>query len=813
MYKKYLKTAIRNFLKNRNLFVINIIGLCLGITSALLIFMYVAYETSYDKFYPQSERIFRLTMEWITGDSEDKYCSVPGSFGLLLKNEYPEIQEVVRLRGVSSLVTHYSTLQYDQTKLFTDKIFYADSVYFKVFQHQFIRGAPINALTEPNTIVITESVAEKLFGNEDPINKTLQYDWNYQMNYARVTGVIKDMPVNTHLPFDALISFCSNDLPERYDEALIGAHLYTYFLLNNKDHVDLLENKLSLFCENHLKNRLDSLNANVSLNLGLQPIETIHLESDLIYEPFQNGSKMSVIILTITGFFLLIIATINYVILMTALSTSRFKEIAIRKIHGSSRIVLITQILVESVMLTLFATIVSLLFVQLLNPWINQFIGINLDFLNSNRLIVLLLLFIGSFILGLLSGLYPGIMISGFSPLSFIRDKRIVKAVKSGFVRKILVTFQIFITVSLIIASIIVTKQYRYALNKDIGINKENVIAFQVKDTLIINHLQAIKNDIKGIQGVNEVAASSNIPMEVLNSQLYSAINSDGTSVQFDASLLIVDGDFMNLMKMQNIFGEKFDSTRMNRENFAVIINETALKRIGWNSVEDGKRLCFGAYTGEQRPIDIIGVVKDFQWMSIHNEILPVVILPSEIPIQLRLYMFIRIVPESESKVLSSLNEYFKKYDLLTPVIFTMLEDRIASHYVSEKKMMTLLIIFSITIIVIASLGLLGLISFISNQKRKEFSIRIVFGANHSQNFWLVSKELITLIVIANIFSWPIAYYLMHKWLTNFAYRIDIKIYVFVIAFFISLLVTFATISFHLLRAVNENPVNSLKQE
>lgn len=714
------------------------------------------------------------------------------------------------MRGVSTLVTHYSTLRYDGKSAFTNKIFYADSTYFKVFGHTFLKGNPRTAFREPNSIVLTESFAKKLFGNEDPLDKPVQYDYSYRMINGKVTGIIKDFPSTTHLPFDALITFNSNNLPLRYDNTINGSHLHSYLLLNDAGSGKTLLNKFPEFYNKYLRSRLDSLN--ITCDLNLQPLQSIYLESDLIYEPFENGSKKSVTIFTLAGILLILLAVINYINIMTAISTSRAREISMRKIFGAKKHSLIFQLLTESVILTLFATLISVLIVQIQLPWFSRLTGTELRLFSENWPVVIVILILGALLLGLFSGLYPSYMVSGFPSLAFERESPLNKKSGSIPLRKLLVIFQIFISVSIIISAAIVARQYKFSINKDPGFKKENVIIFQVKDTIIINHLPAIKTDLKSLAGIIDVTAASRIPGDKPNSALMSGIQGDGTPVTMTPTYMNVDFNFIDLMNMKVIQGEKFDRTKISGEDNVVIVNETALNKFGWKDLGDDKKVGWGVAGNGVPFLKVIGVVKDLQWMSVHNVIKPMLLFPTERPLELRLYMYVAVEPSSGQRVIRELDSYFRKYSLNNPLEYYFLDDWIANQYRAEKKMMIILMLMTIINISIASLGFIGLISFISNRRRKEFSLRKVFGATASQNFSMVSKEFITLVTFANLLSWPVIFYFMRDWLNNFAAHTDIKMLTFVIVYIISLAITFATITYHLLRAVRENPVNALRQ-
>jgi len=810
MLKNYIVTALRNLKKHKSYTFINILGLCIGITAALIIVLFVKSELSYDKFFNDYDKIYRLTVEYNSGGKINTYSNLGRPIGPTMKMDYSEIKAMTRVSGVNILNVHKADIKYEGKKYFTNQIFYADSTYFQVFSHNFIKGSAENALNEPNTIVLTKSLANKIFGNTDPINKTFEYQTRGQWLEARVTGIIEDLPGDTHLPIEALISWESQGYGERYNEAWFGAHVYTYVLLNNQSDKYNIINKFPEFFDKYMKTTFENLNTTCTLDL--QELSSIHLESHLIWEAYPNGNKVNVYTFSIIGLFLLFIAGINYVNLATAGASGRAKEVGMRKIFGAHRPSLIYQFLIESILLAIFAMILSVVCAELILPWFNNFTGKSLSFIGSETPLLIAGLIVVSISLGFLSGLYPGFYISAFSPLKVLKGK-IAMGSKTNFLRRFLIIFQFIISVSLIISTIIVIRQFNYAIKRNPGFNKENIISLQVKDTVIVNSLQSIKDELKKHPGIISVAASSDIPGSELNQTVFNGINPDGTSNQIGSQFLVIDYDFIELMEMKILYGRAFDKSFSTDEQ-TVIINETAFKKLNWSGEISQYQIGFGQDDeGNELKRNIVGVLRDFQMSSAHELIHPIIIVPSDIPFSNRLNLLIKIKANESKEIIKYLNNYWRKYNVDTDYTYTFLSDNIENQYAGEQKLIKLFVIAVSIMIFIACLGLFGLISFVTSQRKKELSIRKVLGSSPGKNLFIIVKEFFILVLIANVIAWPITYFLMNKWLLNFAYKIEIGIAEYIIAAILTLAIAFATIIYQTLKAAYANPADNLRYE
>ncbi|OFX85377.1 MAG: hypothetical protein A2W99_08010 [Bacteroidetes bacterium GWF2_33_16] len=810
MIRNYVITAFRNLMKHKTYTFINILGLCIGLTASLIIFLYVRSELSYDKFYNNFDKIYRLTVEYNSGGKINEYCNLARPIGPAMKMDYSEIKAMTRISGVNLLNVHKADIKYNEKKYFTDKIFYADSTYFQVFSQYFLKGTAENSLTEPNTIVLTESFAKKIFGNSDPINKSIQYQSRGQWKEARITGIIEDLPENTHLPIEALVSWESQGYGDRFNEVWFGAHVYTYVLLNNPSDKYKIINKFPEFFDKYMKTTFDGLNS--TCKLDLQELSRIHLESHLIWEPYSNGNKVNIYIFSIIGIFLLFIAGINYVNLATAGASGRAREVGMRKIFGAHRPSLIYQFLIESILLAILALIISFVSCELFLPWFNNFTSKSLSLFGADTPLLLSLFILVSISLGFLSGLYPGFYISAFSPLKVLKGK-IAKGSKNNLLRQFLIIFQFIISVSLIISTIIVIRQFNYVINKDPGFNKENVISLQVKDSIIINNLQSIKAELKNHSGIINIAASSDIPGEELNQTVFNGLNPDGTTNQIGSQFLVIDYDFIDLMEMKIINGRAFDKSFPTDEQ-SVIINETAFKKLNWSGDISNYMVGFGQDSaGNEIKRTIIGVMSDFQMQSARELIHPIIILPADIPFSNRINLLIKIKANENESVIKFLDEYWRKYNIDTDYTYTFLEDNIANQYAGEQKLIRLFIISVCIMIFIACLGLLGLISFVTSQRKKELSIRKVLGSSPGKNLIIIVKEFLVLVFIANIIAWPITYFLMNKWLLNFAYRIEIGIWEYIIAAILTFTIAIITIIYQTFKAAYSNPADNLRYE
>jgi len=818
MLKNYFISAYRSIVKNKFYSILNIFGPAIGITCAILILLYVKEEVTFDKYNKNYRRIYRLESDFNISGKPTLAALTPIPMAPTLKDEYPEIREVARFAGFG---LQDILFQYKDLKFFEDKIYFTDSTVFKVFDYEFILGSPDNALNEPNTIVITQSFASRYFGKENPMGEVLTTS---NFGSCRVTGVIKDVPANSHLRFDCLLSMATiveltgvDRFNSRSAPSFWNISAFEYILLDENARIEDLLGKFPGFYDKYMSSLGKQINA--TFRLMATRIDKVHFGSKLEFD-LPVGNFSYIIIFSLVGLFMLLIASLNYMNMATARSTNRSKEVGLRKVIGAGRGTLIRQFISESMVLVILALIIALIATILIIPSFNVLtdkvikIGTLFEPLTFSLIIVITLF------VGLISGSYPAFYLSSFAPVEVLKSNVNPRQGK-GFLRKMLVVFQFAISGALIIGTMIVSSQQRYIRNKDLGLNKENVMIIPIRDTAFINHkLQSFKDEILKLPDVKGVSSAILVP-PLMASKVVFQIEKDSGMVELATSFSVVDHEFIDVMQIKIVKGRNFDRSVTSDLTKAFIVNEAAVKAYGWGDNAIGKRIRFGLNpaTGQaQRDGVVIGVVKDFHFTSIHNPIEPFIFVVSSNP---NTYFYVRLSGNNVPATIDNVKKLQQDLGNTLPFNYFFFADKLDEMYTAENKLNTLFNIFSIMTIFIACLGLLGLTSYITEQRSKETSLRKIMGANIGQIVWLLNKDFLLLVLISNLISWPVAYYLMDRWIQGFAYRIDFGLSPFVLAtlvpFIVSLLITMVialiTISLLSVRAAFANPVNTLSRE
>jgi len=806
MIKNYFKIAFRNLLKYKFISFINLFGLTVGLACCLLITTYILNELSYDRYNKNAKNIYRIERTFLnpeTGALSVQLSSVAPPFGPLLQNDFKSVKEVTRLLPISSIPVKYGE------NIFNEKgLFFAEQNVFNVFDFKVTEGNPANALAEPFSVMLDQNIAKKYFGNEDPLNKVIRLSNQYD---CKVTGVYKALPPNSHWHPEILVSF--NTLK---DTAVYGAEnlrtnwgnnaFYTYLLVPDHFNVKSFESQLPAFQNRHIPADGKFEASDYSI-LSLRKLTDIHLYSHTDAEIEINGDIKRVYIFAAIALFILLIACINYMNLSSARSVLRAKEIGVRKTAGAGKGELITQFLSESVFIAWLAAIIAFVLTVVALPWLNQLSGQHLStksLLHWNVLIVILLV---PFIVGLLSGIYPALYLSSFEPVKVL--KGIIK--KGGgniSFRKALVVFQFSISIVLIIATVIVFQQLNYIQNKSLGFDKDHVVTLRYNSGLDHSY-RSFKEELLSNSNIKEVALSSRIPSGRLLDSNGSQLNRGDSLApsKADIKYVVADEDFIPTYGIKIVAGRNF-SKDYGMDTSSFLINETAVKALELKSNEDaiGKQFQYGDRKGT-----IVGVFNDFNFESLHQRIIPLVLL--EYP-SADSYGNISIKTSGNvPAALAQIEKTWKKYLPEIPYEYKFLDARYAKLYEAENKESSILIIFSCIAIFIACLGLFGLSAFTITQRVKEIGIRKVLGASTGSIVELISKEFLLLVVIAAVIAFPVAWYAMNHWLHNFAYRINIAWWVFVLAGIIAFLIAFATISFQAIKAALANPVKSLRSE
>ena len=806
MFKNYLKVALRNLLRNKFYTAINIIGLAIGLTCTILIGLYIQNELSYDKHHVKHKRIYRLESHFTIQESDDFFAATAFPLAVALKLEYPEVEEYARFTPMDN-----NLFEIDGKKFFEDNVYYADSTTFNVFTHKFISGSPEKALNEPYTMVLTKSFARRIFGDENPIGKVLATGYGLNMT---VTGVIEDLPQNLHLKFEALCSMITLAEffgHERYHSLESGSFWqighYSYILLKEGVDIQSILDKYPQFNEKYIKPVGDQINS--KFQLMVQPLADVHLHSRVGYDQ-PTGNITYVYTFGIVAIFLLLIGCINYMNMATARSAKRAVEVGIRKVVGARRGLLQKQFLIESLLITLLALILAFIAIEFLLPAFNEISGRHLEVdISGNLLFYIGILGITIFV-GIVSGSYPAFYLSSFIPVEVLKGKTGSRG--KGALRKILVLLQFSISIIMIIGTVTVTQQLNFLRTKDLGFDEENIVVLTVRDTIGVQNLDVFKEELLKHPNILKVGKSSSIPGQGYGILVHRYETNDGTLAEKGINFVFVDNDYLDTMNMKIITGRDFDPELQTDIEESILINEKTAEVLGWGDDALGKRIQFGANLDgtANRETKVVGVVKDFHYTSLHNEVDPIVILLADSPLR---NISLRIRGEDIINTLDFIEEKWNEFCPTFPFDFTFLDDSLNELYIAEQKIGEVFSYFSILCVFIACLGLFGLAAFTAEQRTKEIGIRKVMGASVSSIVIHLSKEFAKWVIIANIIAWPIAYLGLNKWLENFAYKVAITVFTFFLSGFIALVIALLTVSFQAVKAAVSNPVEALKYE
>ncbi|MDN5200156.1 ABC transporter permease [Fulvivirgaceae bacterium BMA10] len=813
MFRNFLKTAIRNLAKHKFYSFINITGLAIGIACCMIIVIFVQHELSYDKHHKKADRIYRVASDIEFGGNHFRLAVAPAPMAEALKNDFPEVEEVVRFRSRGTYLVKRTEENFKE-----NNVIFADASVFDVFTLPMLYGEPSSALVEPNTVVITKSMAKKYFDKEDVVGETLIFDDELE---CKITGVIEDMPSNGHFHFNFLLSM--ENLDESKNQIWLSNNFQTYVTLNEGTTPKQLEEKFPLMIEKYVgpqaKNVLDIdfeqfLEAGNSLYYYLQPLTDIHLHSDLTAELEANGSIIYVYIFSSIAFFILVIACINFMNLSTARSANRAKEVGVRKAMGSYKSQLVRQFLTESMVMSVLALLLAIVLVEFALPFFNDIAGRELksDYFETGTITVTVI-FITLFV-GLISGAYPAFFLSAFNPANVLKG-RLQSGIKSGTLRSVLVVFQFSISIILIIGTVVIFNQLNYIQGKKLGFNKEQVLV--VHDAYALgDQLNSFKNEIENHHEILSSTVSGFLPVANTNRSDMSfwpegAMNEDNS---VSMQTWNVDHDYIQTLGMEIVLGRNFSEDILSDSN-AVIINETAAKNLGYenplnhtiqspNVLEDGN-----PDPNNKHVYKIIGVVKNFHFESLRDNIGALGFFLK----RSRSFISVRFETEDVGTTLKTIEAKWKEIAPGQPFSYSFLDQRFNQIYESENRLGKIFTIFASLAIFIACLGLFGLASFTSEQRTKEIGIRKVLGATVWDVILLLSKEFSKLVLIAFALALPAAYFLKNWLLQDYAFKTNIGIGTFIFVGMFSFLMAWLTMSYQSIKAARINPTESLKYE
>lgn len=807
MFKNFLKIAFRNLWKNKAFAATNIFGLSIGIATCLLITLFVLDELSYDQYNHHAERIYRVNVDLKFGGAEQKFACAAAPLAFTMKAEYPQIENVVRFREYGP-----SMVKKGQQNIAENRIIFADSTLFSVFTLPIISGNPKTALVEPNSVVITQSIAEKYFGNSNAMGQVMRFD--NRTDY-KVTAVIKDMPENSHFIFDFFVSMSTAE--ESRENIWASFNFNTYFLLKEGADPKKVETSFEDISVKYLwpqvkeMMKIDPVEAKKSgnyVNLSLIPLTDIHLQSDRLAELAANGNENVVYIFSIIAVFILLIACSNFMNLSTARSSNRAKEVGIRKVLGTSHFHLVCQFLTESILLSIISFIIATFLAVLLLPFFNQMAGKHITISFTQYPLLFPVLVGCALIVGVLAGSYPAFYLSSFQPIQVVKGK-LAGGMKHSTLRSTLVVFQFAISIALIIGTIIIYHQLSFIQNKKLGFNKEQVLV--VHNAFVLGKkAPTFKQEVSKLTDVQSASLSGYLPVPSSRSDqpfFPEGVIDDkkAVSMQYWA----VDHDYIKTLGMEIKQGRNF-SQQFPTDSSAIIINETAAQLFGFKD-PIGKFITSidVSSPGSRVNYKIIGVVKNFHFASLRENIGALCLYLGSS----RDAVSFRMNAGNISSDIQSIEALWKKLAVSEPFTYSFLNDDFNAIYKSEQRIGKVFISFALLAIIIACLGLFGLATYAAEQRTKEIGIRKVLGASVRNIVGMLSIDFLKLVFIAALIAFPITWWAMSKWLEDFVYRIHISWWVFIASAIIALLTALITISFKAIRAAMANPVNNLRTE
>lgn len=806
MLKKNLTVAFRNLLKYKGYSSINIIGLAVGMACCLLILLYVQDELSYDRFYRNADQIYRVTLRARIAGNEVRVTNTSAPMASAMMAEFPEVPAATRIdKANQRMIVRFADRRFIESKLL-----YADSMFFEVFQQPLLRGDPKTVLNAPNTIVLTDEMAKKYFDDADPIGQVLTIQTGGASTPFSVTGVVKKLPSQSHFHFDFLASIYT--LPWSINDRWVSNSYITYFTLQDGARPQALEAKFSTLIRKYVAPQVqaftgssfDEFIANGGLyEFRLQKLTDIHLHSHLGDELEANGDIAYVSIFSIIAFFILILACINFMNLATARSANRAKEVGVRKAIGSSRRQLVGQFLGESLLLSVVAMLLAILLAQAFLPLFNMLSGKQIEINYFENTILLPGILLITLIVGLLAGAYPALFLASFRPVDVLKGK-FKAGMKSKWFRSGLVVFQFGISIVLLIGAFVISDQMHFINSMNLGFDKEQVAIIHRANTLGAG-LDSFEKELRQIHHVASTSVTRHLPGSDHDANLYRAEGAPEKDGYLLRSMEI-GFDFIETLGMELAAGRSF-SRQFGADSTAYVINEAAVRKFGWQEA-------IGKTLTEPDPNlpaagPVIGVVKDFNFESLHHEIVPAVLTISNYPY----FVLVRLKPGNVAEAVAAIDRLWQTRLPDQPLQLTFLDDDFDQLYYAEQRTGKIVSTFTFFSVFIACLGLLGLASFAAEQRTKEIGVRKVLGANFANIILLLSREFTVLVGIAFVVAAPIAYLGVSLWLQNFAYRASISSLSFLLAGSLTLFIAWLTVSYQTVKAAFSNPIKALRYE
>lgn len=786
MFKNYLKIAFRNIKKQKTFSFINVFGLAVGMTCCILMFLWVTDELSYDKFHKNGDYIYRLESNFPKSSIFKKWPTTPAQLAPHLKADFPEIINSVRMHEKNRIV-----LKYNNDAIYETGFLYTSPSIFDIFSFNLLKGDPKTCLNFPFSLVISERIAEKYFGGNDPIGKKILIDNEYEFT---VSGIVENVPHNSHLQFDFLAPFTTL---QNFDNGLDDWGKYDYFTYILVD-----KNTSIISLKSRLEKYIRKFKETETL-LSAHPLKNIHLE-----EQSAAGTVKYVYILSGIAFLILATACFNFMSLSTARSLKRAREVGMRKVAGAVRKNLILQFLGESLLYSMFAMLISIVSVFILIPLFNSVSGKELAASMLGKGIIIPGLLLITFAAGLGAGFYPSIFLSGFKPVKVLKNQVISKKSGTG-IRRVLVFIQFSISIFLIICSLSIFKQIDYIKHKNLGYKQEHLTYLCITEHIFLNrkfsnYAPVLKEELLKSPYIKKVSGMFQLPTYLGNTTYLNHWEGKTDDKGIYVHTATADHDYFDLLGLEIIKGRKFSENIKSDETAGFIINEEAAKQMGLTDPV-GKQIKIWSKTGR-----IVGVVKDFHFRPLYQKIQPLII---NINPENYGYLLMKIESHNIPELIEFIKKTWKNVLPQYPLVYGFLDERIESYYKTDRQTAQLLNFFTMFAIIISSLGLFGLISYSAERRTKEIGIRKVLGATVTSILRLISKEFFVLVVLANFISWPLAYYAVNNWLEKFAYKFSLGLDVFIISGLLAAVITGCTISFQSFKAATANPVDSIRYE
>lgn len=805
MFSNLFKYSLRSFKRQRAYIIINVLGLSIGIACSLLIALYVINEASYDRFNEKKDRIYRVILNGKLGEQEIIAASTPAIMGPTLPEEFPEVEDFLRMNDLGPTVVEY------EKQFFTENdIIEADSSFFNFFTIQLLKGDPRNLLNSPHKAVLSETAAKRYFGNDDPIDKLIKIGSD-TTRYI-VTGVMRDVPPNSHFKASIVASFMTNRRSR--EPVWMNNSFSTYVLLRPNTSYTTVDSKFPDLIVKYIGPEIqkytgatieDFLSKGNKYRFYLQNLTDIHLDNTI-----QGGFKAPVdpkylVIFGSIAVMIVVIAAINFMNLATAQASRRSREVGIKKVAGSTRGMLVAQFLAESTMIAFIGLILALFIIRLTMPFFNELLGTQLSLGLFTRWYIIPALMLFTLTVGLMSGIYPAFFLSSFNPYEVLKGTGHSGA-GVGKLRRVLVTLQFAVSILLIVGTMIMSRQIRYMLARDPGFNKGQLLVIE-RAHIIGNRMKSFKESVKTIPGVISMASSTAIPGRTNNNNGYLIEGRKDETYLMATSW--VDYDFLDTYGMELASGRMFDES-FTTDNQACIVNESAVRNFAIS--DPGQTRVLRPDNNGPSAFSIIGIVKNFNFESLRNPVQPYILLLQG-ENNYWGYISVRLSASNYPATINAIEKVWKEYSSGSPLQYYFLDEDFEKMYQQEKQNARLAMIFSILAIFIASLGLFGLTSFTIEQKTKEIGVRKAMGASVAGIYYEISRETVLLVSVSALISLPVIYYIAGKWLENFYYKINPGLITFAAGFGIALFIALATISYRVIRAALVNPARSLKYE